>query len=81
MRTAVFEEASWRDPAEVLSALGERPWTIAFLTGGAELGWSYVAADPAAVCVLEPDDPRDPLKYGLAAYKVGINVVIYAMTH
>jgi hypothetical protein len=27
------------------------------------------------------DDPRYPLKYGLAAYKVGINVVIYAMTH
>lgn len=27
------------------------------------------------------DDPRYPIKYGLAAYKVGINVVIYAMTH
>jgi hypothetical protein len=27
------------------------------------------------------DDPRYPLKYGLAAYKVGINVIIYAMTH
>src|SRR5262245_965035 len=27
------------------------------------------------------DDPRYPLKYGLAAYRVGINVIIYAMTH
>ena len=27
------------------------------------------------------DDPAYPIKYGLAAYKVGINVVIYAMTH
>lgn len=27
------------------------------------------------------DDPRYPIKYGLAAYKVGINVIIYAMTH
>jgi len=60
MRTAVFE-ASWRDPAEVLSALGERPWTIGFLTGGAASGWSYVAAEPAAACILEPDDPRDPV--------------------
>lgn len=62
MRTAVFQEASWRDPAEVLSALGERPWAIGFLTGGAEPGWSYVAADPAAVCILEPGDARDPVE-------------------
>jgi hypothetical protein len=27
------------------------------------------------------DDARYPLKYGLAAYKVGINVIIYAMSH
>ena len=27
------------------------------------------------------DNPRYPIKYGLAAYKVGINVIIYAMTH
>jgi hypothetical protein len=27
------------------------------------------------------DDPRYPVKYGLQAYKVGINVVIYAMSH
>jgi para-aminobenzoate synthetase component 1 len=61
MRTAVFEAVSWRDPAEVLSALGERPWTVGFLTGGAAAGWSYVAAEPAAVCILKPDDPQDPL--------------------
>jgi hypothetical protein len=27
------------------------------------------------------DDPRYPLKYGLAAYKLGMNLIIYAMTH
>jgi hypothetical protein len=27
------------------------------------------------------DDPRYPLKYGLAAYRAGINVIIYAITH
>lgn len=60
MRMAVFQEASWSDPAQVLSALGERPWTIGFLTGG-EPGWSYVAADPAATCTLAPDDAQDPV--------------------
>ncbi|WP_436010984.1 anthranilate synthase component I family protein [Phenylobacterium sp. LjRoot219] len=58
---AVFHEAPWSDPAQVLSALGERPWTIGFLTGGAEPGWSYVAADPAAVCTLAPEDSEDPI--------------------
>lgn len=61
MRTAVFLEAPWRDPAQVLSALGERPWTIGLLTGGAASGWSYVAADPAATCTLAPDDADDPI--------------------
>ena len=27
------------------------------------------------------NDPRYPAKYGLPAYKVGVNVVIYAMSH
>ncbi len=27
------------------------------------------------------DDPRYPLKYGLGAYKIGTNVIFYAMTH
>jgi para-aminobenzoate synthetase component 1 len=60
MRTAVFLEAPWREPASVLGALGERPWTLGLLTGAAD-GWSYVAAEPAATCVLEPCDPRDPI--------------------
>jgi para-aminobenzoate synthetase component 1 len=61
MRTAAFLEAPWREPVEVLAALGERPWTIGLLTGGAEAGWSYVAAEPARSCILAGDDPRDPL--------------------
>jgi hypothetical protein len=27
------------------------------------------------------DDPRYPLKYGLAAYRLGMNLIVYAMTH
>ena len=27
------------------------------------------------------DDPRYPMKYGLASYMIGINVITYAMTH
>jgi para-aminobenzoate synthetase component 1 len=60
MRTAVFLEAPWREPAEVLGALGERPWTLGLLTG-AEPGWSYVAADPAATRILGANDPQDPI--------------------
>jgi para-aminobenzoate synthetase component 1 len=61
MRTAVFLEAPWREPAEVLSALGEQPWAIGLLTGEGEAGWSYVAADPAASLVLGAEDPQDPI--------------------
>jgi hypothetical protein len=44
---------------------------FAFIARNCDLGdaWEWI------------DDPRYPLKYGLAAYKVGINVIIYAMTH
>ena len=44
---------------------------IVFITRNCDLGdaWEWI------------DDPRYPLKYGLAAYKVGINVIIYAMSH
>jgi hypothetical protein len=44
---------------------------LAFIARNCDLGdaWEWI------------DDPRYPLQYGLAAYKVGINVVIYAMSH
>jgi hypothetical protein len=44
---------------------------IVFIARNCDLGdaWEHI------------DDPRYPLQYGLAAYKVGINVIIYAMTH
>jgi para-aminobenzoate synthetase component 1 len=61
VRTTVIFEDAWREPADVLSALGERPWTLGLLTGGDEPGWSYVATDPAATLVLAPDDPREPI--------------------
>ncbi|MDB5448089.1 MAG: para-aminobenzoate synthase, component, partial [Phenylobacterium sp.] len=61
MRTAVILEAPWREPAEVLGALGERPWALGLLTGGADGGWSYVAAEPAATRILAADDPEDPI--------------------
>jgi hypothetical protein len=44
---------------------------LVFISRNCDLGdaWEWI------------DDPRYPLQYGLAAYKVGINVVIYAMSH
>jgi Domain of unknown function (DUF4159) len=41
---------------------------LAFIARNCDMGdaWEWI------------DDPRYPLKYGLAAYKVGINVVMYA---
>ncbi|HEY0171752.1 MAG TPA: DUF4159 domain-containing protein [Pyrinomonadaceae bacterium] len=44
---------------------------VAFFARNSDLGdaWEHI------------NDSRYPVKYGLAAYKVGINVVIYAMSH
>ena len=45
--------------------------TIAFISGNCDTGdaWEWI------------NDPIYPVKYGLPAYKMGINVVIYAMSH
>jgi hypothetical protein len=44
---------------------------VAFIARNCDLGdaWEWI------------NDPSYPVKYGLPAYKVGINVVIYAMSH
>ena len=44
---------------------------VVFISRNSDLGdaWEWI------------NDPRYPVKYGLAAYKVGINVVIYAKSH
>jgi len=44
---------------------------VAFISRNCDLGdaWEWI------------NDPRYPVKYGLPAYKVGVNVVIYAMSH
>lgn len=44
---------------------------IVFMARNSDLGdaWEWI------------NDGRYPVKYGLAAYKIGVNVVIYAMTH
>ena len=44
---------------------------IVFISRNSDLGdaWEWI------------NDSRYPVKYGLAAYKIGINVVIYAMSH
>ena len=62
MQVAVMLAAPWREPAEVVPAFAEEPWTLAFLSGGggSRARWSYLARDPDAVLRLEPDDPRDP---------------------
>lgn len=44
---------------------------VVFITRNCDLGdaWEWI------------NDPSYPVKYGLAAYKLGINVIIYAMSH
>jgi hypothetical protein len=44
---------------------------VTFIARNCDLGdaWEWI------------DDPRYPMKYGSAAYRVGLNVVMYAMTH
>lgn len=44
---------------------------VSFIARNCDLGdaWEWI------------DDRRYPMKYGLAAYRLGINVIIYAMTH
>jgi hypothetical protein len=44
---------------------------VAFIARNCDLGdaWEWI------------DDQRYPIKYGLAAYRLGINVITYAMTH
>jgi para-aminobenzoate synthetase component 1 len=61
MQVARMLEAPWREPAGLLSALGEQPWAIGFLSGGGEAArWSYVAAAPEEVLLLSEGDARDP---------------------
>ncbi len=49
----------------------EKGRLVVFIARNCDLGdaWEWI------------DDPRYPLKYGLAAYRVGINVIMYAMSH
>jgi len=44
---------------------------VAFIARNCDLGdaWEWI------------NDPRYPVKYGMAAYRVGMNVITYAMTH
>jgi len=61
MESTAILQAPWREPGEVLGALGVRPWTLGLLSGDEKGGWSYVAAEPAATLRMAPDDPRDPM--------------------
>jgi hypothetical protein len=49
----------------------EKGRLVAFITRNCDLGdaWEWI------------NDPRYPVKYGLAAYRLGINVIMYAMSH
>lgn len=54
-----------------MSIKNKRGHTVGFISHNCDLGdaWEWI------------DDPRYPVKYGLPAYKIAINVVIYAMSH
>jgi para-aminobenzoate synthetase component 1 len=55
--------APWREPADVLAAFADEPWAVGLLGGGEgpEGRWSYLARQPKATLVLEPNDPREAL--------------------
>ena len=61
METAAFIKGNWREPAEILAAYAEEPWTIALLSDGrGEAGrWSYIARHPDAVLSIAPTDDAD----------------------
>jgi hypothetical protein len=44
---------------------------VAFIARNCDLGdaWEHI------------DDVRYPMKYGLAAYQLGVNIIFYAMSH
>ncbi len=56
---------------QYLGVLDENDRVLVFIARNADNGdaWEWI------------DDPRYPLKYGLGAYKLGMNLIVYAMTH
>ncbi len=62
MRATAILKAPWREPLDVLAALADHPYAMAFLSGGAgnRSRWSYVLDEPEAALAVMPDDPRDP---------------------
>ena len=62
MRATAILKAPWREPLDVLAALADHPYAMAFLSGGAgnRARWSYVLDEPEAALAVMPDDPRDP---------------------
>jgi para-aminobenzoate synthetase component 1 len=61
MRRVALIQASWREPARVLSAFAEEPWAIGFLSDGmgARGRWSYLAREPDAVLWIDANAPDD----------------------
>lgn len=62
MRRVVQIAAPWRDPALALAALADEAWSLCLLSGGGgERGrWSYLAARPQRVLVVEAAEAGDP---------------------
>ena len=54
-----------------MGVLNQKGRVVGFISRNCDMGdaWEWI------------NDPSYPVKYGLPAYKVGINVVIYAMSH
>ncbi len=61
MRVAIFIEAPWRDPVQVLAGFADEPFALGLLSGGGgpRGRWSYLAREPDAILILDPADPRD----------------------
>jgi para-aminobenzoate synthetase component 1 len=62
MRRVAQIAAPWREPAFALAALADEAWSLCLLSGGGgpRGRWSYLAARPQRMLVVEAAEPGDP---------------------
>ncbi len=71
MRAAIFIEAEWREPVQVLAEFADEPFALGLLSGGGgpRGRWSYVARAPDKILILTAGDKCNP--FGALANLIG----------
>ncbi len=64
MRAAIFIEAEWREPVQILAGFADEPFALGLLSGGGgpRGRWSYVARAPDKILILSAADKRNPFE-------------------